>query len=94
MRASKTHFEQIPVETVKKIATELPDNNAGGNDSVNVETPDEVKSPHHEGWREVAHQVQQEQDPQKMSGLVHRLLAELDEEHLRMGGRSVGAQRP
>jgi hypothetical protein len=28
MKASNTHFEQIPVETVKKIAKEFANNNA------------------------------------------------------------------
>ena len=82
MQASKTHFEQIPVETVKKIAKELPDNNAIGNDSAGVEAREEITSPQ-ERWREVAQEVQQEKDPKRMIGLVQQLIAELDEEQLR-----------
>jgi hypothetical protein len=93
MRAAKTHFEQIPVDTVLKVAKRLPENNVDGNDSVNVETQDEVSSPNEEGWREVAQQVQQEQDPKRLSGLVQKLLIELDEEKLRKNG-TIGRSGP
>ena len=93
MRAAKTHFEQIPVDTVMKIAKKLPQSNVVGNDSVNVETRDEVSSPHEEGWREVAQQIQQEQDPKTVSLLVQKLLTELDEEKLRKNG-SIGLSGP
>ena len=86
MRAAKTHFDQIPVDTVMKIAKKLPQNDVGGNDCVNVETRDEVSSVHEEGWREVAQQIQQEQDPKRVSGLVEKLLTQLDEEKLRKSG--------
>ncbi|HUY15012.1 MAG TPA: hypothetical protein VMX16_15500 [Terriglobia bacterium] len=36
----KTHFEQVPLEIVKKIAKEdIPDDEANGNDAI-VETPE------------------------------------------------------
>ena len=73
MRASKTHFEQIPVETVKRIATELPE--TGVVQARYEPTP-------RERWREVALQVQQEQDPNKMTELVQQLLAEFDRRDL------------
>lgn len=73
MRASKTHFEQIPVETVKRIATELPETCVG---QARYETTPR------ERWREVALQVQQEQDPNKMTELVQQLLAEFDRRDL------------
>lgn len=81
---SKTHFEQIPVETVKKIAQELPaeelrEADAIGDGAVNVETPDKAASPR-ERWHEVAQKVQQEEDPQKMIGLVQQLIATFDAE--------------
>jgi hypothetical protein len=82
MQASKTHFEQIPVETVKKIAKEISDNNAFGNGTAGVEAQDEVASPQ-QRWREVAQEVQQEKDPKRMIGLVQQLIAKLDEEQLR-----------
>lgn len=82
MYESKTHFEQIPVETVKKIAKELPEDEGIENDVVNDETQDEVASPE-ERWREVAHKVQQEEDPQKMLGLFQQLVDTFDDEQSR-----------
>ncbi len=78
MRPGKTHFEQISVDTVLKIAKKLRDDNFGG-DIVNIQTPEEVSSPL-KGWRAVAQQIQHEQDPKTMSLLVQKLLIELDEE--------------
>ncbi len=86
MRAAKTHFEQIPVDIVMKIATRLPDNDVAEEDSVNIEARDEVSAPPQEGWRAVAQQIQQERDPKAMSVLVQKLIAELDEEELRRHG--------
>jgi hypothetical protein len=81
MAASKTFFEQIPIETVKRIAKEFPEENTIGSDGGNTEMPDEVRSPR-ESWREVAQKVQHERDPKRMIGLVEQLLAALDEEQL------------
>lgn len=81
MAASRTFFEQIPVETVKKIAKGFPEQNAIGSDGRNMEMPDEVKSPR-ESWREVAQKVQHGQDPNRMIELVEQLVAALDEEQL------------
>jgi len=50
MAASKTFFEQIPIETVKRIAKEFPEENAIGSDGGDTEMPDEVRSPR-ERWR-------------------------------------------
>jgi hypothetical protein len=86
MRAAKTHFEQIPVDTVMKIATRLPDNDLAEDSIVNIETRDEVSSPPQEGWRAVAQQIQQERDPKTVSVLVQKLIAELDEVELRRHG--------
>ena len=86
MRAAKTYFQQIPVDTVMRIATRLPDNDVAEDDSVMVETRDEISSPPQEGWRAVAQQIQQERDPKMMSILVQKLIAELDEEELRRHG--------
>jgi hypothetical protein len=55
MRESTPHFEQIPVETVKKIAKELPDTSV-------VQAVDEI-TPAQENWRELVKQVEEEQDP-------------------------------
>ena len=83
MRASKTHFEQIPVATVKKIAKELPKS------CVRSRTRSPLLR---RDWRELAKQVQQEQDPKRMTELVTQLLAEFDEENLRKGSGSVGSK--
>ena len=80
---TKTHFEQIPVEIVKSIATELPDTSV-------VPERDEITPPQ-ERWRETAQQVVQEPDPQKMVELVQRLLTEFDKKDPRKGFSSVGA---
>jgi hypothetical protein len=81
MRASKTHFEQIPVETVRKIAKELPESRA-------VQPLDEITPPQ-EHWQELAKQVQTEQDPNRLTELVTQLLAAFDERNPRNGSGSV-----
>lgn len=86
MRASKTRFEQIPVETVKKIAKEF-------RETGEVQAPDEIAPPR-EHWRQVAEQVQQEQDPKRLTELVEQLLDEFDGKELRKGSGSVGTKRP
>ena len=85
MRVSKTHFEQIPVETVKKIASEIPE--------TRVQTLDE-RPPAQENWRELAKQIQEEQDSKKITQLVTQLLAEFDKRDLGNGSGSVGTKRP
>ncbi|MGA9542709.1 MAG: hypothetical protein WBQ85_04020 [Candidatus Sulfotelmatobacter sp.] len=79
MRAVKKHFEQIPVETVKKIAKEFR--------VLDVITPPQ------ERWRLVAEQVQQEQDPKKLTELVEQLLEEFDGKDFRKRSGSVGRER-
>jgi hypothetical protein len=81
MRTSKTYFEQIPVETVKKIAKELPETSV-------VQSPDEIAAPQ-EHWRELAKQVQEEQDPKRMTDLVTQLLGAFDERKIRRGSGSA-----
>lgn len=81
MGAAKTFFEQIPIETVKRIAIEFSGQNVIGSDGGHTEMPGEVRSPH-ESWREVAQKVIQEQDPKKMIELIEQLIAGLDEEQL------------
>lgn len=87
MRAAKTHFEQIPVETVRKIAIEFPPVNGAGNDSVSDETHDEITSPT-QRWRKLAQQVQLERDPARMIKLVQQLIGEFDAEEIRKRSRS------
>jgi hypothetical protein len=81
MRASKTHFEQIPVETVRKIAKELSEGTI-------VPPLGEITSAQ-EPWRVLAKQVQDEQDPNRITELVTQLLVAFDERKTRKGSGSV-----
>lgn len=94
MQKVTTHFEQIPVETVKKIAQELPRSATELPKPVSSDQR-EPESPN-ERWREVAQQVQMEQDPTKMIQLVDQLIATFDEENSRpsRNGRSAGSILP
>jgi hypothetical protein len=46
MQRPRTHFEQIPVEAVKKIAAEVHDNSTNGNESPATRTPPSKLKPH------------------------------------------------
>ena len=81
MAASKTFFEQIPIEIVMRIATEFRGENAIGSDGGNTEMSDEGRSPR-ESWREVAQKVQHERDPKRMTELIEQLIATLDQEQV------------
>jgi hypothetical protein len=85
MTASKTHFEQIPVVTVKKIAKDLP--SAIEINDVTGERQNEVR-PQPERWREMAQKIRVEYDPQRMTKLVEELIAAFDEENLRKSGKT------
>jgi hypothetical protein len=78
MQQSKTYFEQIAVETVKKIATELPETNATETNRVVFEMQDKGRSSQ-EDWRLLAQRIQEEQDPRKMLELVQQLLDALED---------------
>lgn len=82
MRAAKNNFERIPVETVKKIAIELPAGKEEEGVSASGGMQDVFSSPSPR-WRDVAHKVQQEQDPARMIELVQELIAAFDAEELR-----------
>jgi hypothetical protein len=69
VRKSNTYFEQIPVERVKRIVKQLPENG--------ISTQ--------EDWRKLAERVQREPDPNLMIDLVQQLITKLDEERLRKG---------
>jgi len=73
METRKTYFEQIPVATVKKIASEFSVSGIGDRmPDADVTTP--------EDWREVAQRVQGEADSGKMLELVEELIEKYDEE--------------
>jgi hypothetical protein len=81
MRASKTHFAQISVEAVKKIATERLESNAMENDIVSSEPQNQVTSSQTD-WRQLAQRVLQEPNPKRMLELAEQLVSVLDDEQL------------
>lgn len=81
MAPSSGFFEQIPVEIVKRIAKEFPEENAISSNGENAEMPDEVRSSR-EIWRELAEKVQHEQDPERMLELIQQLIAIFDQQQL------------
>ena len=87
MTTLNTHFEQVPVETVKRIAQELPTNDDIEND-VTAETRVEV-NPRPKRWREMAQKVQVENDPRKMMKLVEDLITAFDEEECIRFGKTT-----
>jgi hypothetical protein len=74
---SETYFEQIAVDTVKKIATDVPKRCAIENDGVNLEAQDEI-TPNPKDWRGLAQLIQQEQDPERLTQLTEQLIAALE----------------
>lgn len=90
MPESKTHFEQISVETVKKIANEFPAadeiESENGNDARQEDLTTEYRD-----WRELARRAEQERDPARLVVLVQKLNALLDEETRRKS--SPGSER-
>jgi len=100
MQTSKTYFEQIPVETVKKIANvDVPSEETKTEETKTKEVPVGGKTVDGKtddktidsNWRTLAEKVQRESDPAKMIGLVQNLIAKLDEEGIEKGRpRQVG----
>lgn len=74
---SETYFKQIAVDTVKKIATDVPQRCAMENDGVSLETQDEIM-PNQKDWRRLAQLIQQEQDPERLTQLTEQLIAALE----------------
>jgi hypothetical protein len=94
MQTSKTYFEQIPVETVKKIANvDVPSEETKTEETKTKEVPAGGKTIDgktdgktiNSNWRTLAEKVQGETDPAKMIGLVQNLIAKLDEEGIEKG---------
>jgi hypothetical protein len=79
--ASKTSAEQILVEPVKRIASEVPEENVIVSDGGNAKMPAEVTSSR-DSWREVAQKLEHESDPRRVIELAEQLIAALDEEQL------------
>jgi hypothetical protein len=63
MQTLQTHFEQIPVETVKKIAQPLHT----------------THEPAEEDWRDLARQASIEEDPEKLLDLLQQVIETYDE---------------
>lgn len=78
MQEAKTYFEQIAVETVKKIATEPPENSAIEKDRVSFEMQDNGTTS--QDWRQLAQRIQEEQDPRKMIELAQQLITALEDD--------------
>jgi hypothetical protein len=78
MAMSNTFFEQIPIETVKRITKEFPEENANGGNGEKTEMPDELRSPR-ERWHEVAQKTQHKRDPKKVTEPIEQLIALLDQ---------------
>lgn len=71
---TKFNFQRIPLETVLKIAKELP-----VGDKPAIQEPErKEESATKKDWQELASQVQQENDPKKMIHLVDQLIDALD----------------
>ena len=86
MRASKKHFEYIAVETVKQIATELPESITQENHTIEsdgVSSQPDGNLSFQQDWRRLAQQIQTEQNPKKMIELVQELLNTLENTDLR-----------
>jgi hypothetical protein len=84
MRTLKTHFEQVPVEIVKKIAEPFAEDEEVETDGTSVELPHDALAAEQD-WREVARRIQVETDPYKMMEMAERLLEKFDEEKRRKG---------
>jgi hypothetical protein len=80
METQRTHFEQIPVATVKKIAREFSANSDREDQWHDSDTSS------HEGWRAVAQRVQAETNSKKLHELVQELIQKYDEETPRKVG--------
>ena len=78
MQTLKTYFEQIPVDTVKRIAD--------GKDRCPVAQHQE---PTEEEWRELARQAVKEQDPRKMIALAEQIVEKYAEEKRRRNHRQA-----
>jgi hypothetical protein len=79
MPESKTFFEQIPLETVKRIAKDFSKEDTIKSDGENTQTLDEVRFPC-ENWREVAQRILQERDSARTFELAKQLVDTLDRE--------------
>ncbi len=79
MNATKTHFEQIPVETVKRIAEFLPSAALENMDDPKVEVERKVLCGQ-ENWRQLAQRVLEEPNPENLTDLVQRLVVAFDKE--------------
>ena len=77
MRTSKrTHFEQIPVEIVRQIATEDPPEEVVGEASPSgpmSDAPGSSNGTQDNAWRRVAEEIVQEKDAEKIMLLAERL---------------------
>ena len=86
MPVENTYFEQIAVETVKKITRDIPQTNAIENShEMVIEREDRIDA--RDQWRALAHRIQGESDANKMIALVQQLIVTFDREQR---GASLG----
>ena len=81
MQASKKHFEYIPVETVKQIATEFPESITQESHTIEsdgVSSQSNGSLSFQQDWRRLAQQIRTEQNPKVMMELVQELLHTLE----------------
>jgi hypothetical protein len=87
MHRCKTHFERIPLESLRTVLDDTPDTPPARNDNAEkIEAPTQKSLVEGDGiqqpWRELAKQVQSEQNPVKMTALVEKLLEALEGQKL------------
>jgi hypothetical protein len=73
MQTLKTHFEQIPVETVRRIAQPFSDDREVGANGTRLEPPVQ-------DWRELAQLIQEETDHEKMMEMLKLMMEKFEEE--------------
>ena len=82
----KTHFEQIPVETVRRIAQPFSDDGEVGANGTRLEPPVQ-------DWRELAQLILKETDHDKMMEMLKLMMEKFEEEkHRKHPQRCSGQQ--
>jgi hypothetical protein len=87
---NKFNFEQIPVETVRKIAQDLPPAAPGTTEPGKSREDSETAT----DWKTLALQVQQEEDPKRMIQIVEQLILTLDRDRNRTYQMTSAAHIP
>ena len=86
MQTSRTYFEQVPVETVKRIAQPFTDDGEVGAGGMSLESPEQ-------DWRELAQLIQIETDHDKMMEMLQLMMEKFEGEKPRTGPQRCTSQR-